>query len=401
MKVVQINTFPYKATGSIMMNLHRDIQSEGIDSYVVWGRGRTSENNHEILIEDKLGIKFHGIYTRVTDKTGFASKRATKTLLKDLEAINPDIIHLHNIHGYYINIEMLFDYIRANHIKVVWTLHDCWPFTGHCAYFDIIGCQKWKTGCYNCEQKHVYPTTKVFDNSKWNWQKKKALFTGLDITLVTPCNWLSKLVKQSYLKEYTVKVIYNGIDLNIFKPTISNFRKKYGLEDKFIILGVASEWSERKGLKDFIRLGEMLNDKFKIIIVGLTKQQSKSMTDTIMTMCRTSNVQELVEIYSAADIFFNPTYEDNFPTTNLEALACGTPVCTYRTGGSSESLNESCGLVLEQGDVETFSSIIYDKLYSNNMLSVDCIDNTKGYSKVRMISQYIELYKELYYSKKG
>ena len=189
-KVVQINTFPYKATGSIMMNIHNRLLEEQYDSYVVWGRGRAAQNEHEIVIQDEFGVKLHGVYTRITDKTGFASKKATRKLIDKLQQIEPDILHLHNIHGYYLNIELLFNYIRENNIKVVWTLHDCWAFTGHCAYFDMVGCKKWKIGCHDCEQKKSYPSSLIKDNSHWNWEKKRSLFTNLNITLVTPCKWL-------------------------------------------------------------------------------------------------------------------------------------------------------------------------------------------------------------------
>lgn len=357
MKIVQINTFPYKATGSIMMSIHKMLWEQGHDSYVVWGRGRKPVNDHEISISDNIGVKFHGLYTRITDKTGFASWHATKKLLKKLDEIQPDIIHLHNLHGYYINIEMLFDYIRKHKIKVVWTLHDCWAFTGHCAYFDVVGCEKWKTGCHDCIQKRTYPTSKLLDSSKENWQRKKRLFTGLDMTIVTPSEWLAGLVKRSFLKEYPVKVVYNGIDTSVFKPCFSEkVRKKYSPDGKPIVLGVASEWTERKGLPDFIALAKE-NPDIHVVVLGLTPKQIKHLPDCITALQRTSNVRELVELYSVADLFFNPTYEDNLPTTNLEAIACGTPVVTYRTGGSPETVGDN-GWVVNKKDYKTVIQIL-------------------------------------------
>ena len=336
MKIVQINTFSYKATGHIMMDIHQLLMKQGYDSYVCWGRGRPANNSHEIVISDNIGVKFHGIYTRLLDKTGFASFRATKKLLRRLDEIKPDIIHLHNIHGYYLNIELLFNYIREHNINVVWTLHDCWPMTGHCAWFDMCGCEKWKTGCFNCEQLDTYPVSKGLDNSKWNWNKKKALFTHLNLTIVTPSQWLKDIVQKSYLKDYRCEVINNGIDLNVFKPAgnsdTEKIRKKYNLDDRKIVLGVASEWTPRKGLLDFLKLSEMMQD-VQFVVVGLTEKQLKEMPQNIKGIKRTENQKELSALYTIADIFFNPTYEDNFPTTNLEALACGTPVITYDTGG--------------------------------------------------------------------
>lgn len=390
MKIVQINTFPYKATGSIMMNIHNKLLEIGEESYVVWGRGREAENEHEITILDNIGVKFHGIYTRLTDKTGFASKRATKRLIQELDRIQPDIIHLHNIHGYYVNIEMLFEYLKRNMIKVVWTFHDCWPFTGHCAYFDMIGCERWKKGCYGCPQKRTYPVSLLRDNSKWNWEKKSELFTGLDITIVTPSQWLKNIVEQSFLEQYKIEVINNGIDTEVFKPQKTSFYDSQKVSNKKIILGVASEWAERKGLIDFIKLRGLLSrDEYSIVLVGLEKKQIRELPDGIIGVERTANVQELVGIYSKADYFFNPTYDDNFPTTNLEAIACGTPVITYKTGGSPETICKQTGWVIEKGDLEAVLGILEKDIVLENV-SLD-----KAFKKQSMIQSYLKLYTEI------
>lgn len=387
MKIVQINTFSYKAAGNIMMNLHKAMLKQGIDSYVAWGRGRKAENDHEYYMDDDFGVKVHGIYTRITDKHGFASKSATIKLLNWIDNIHPDIIHLHCIHGYYINMELLFNYIKKDNIKVVWTQHDCWAFTGHCAYFDVVGCDKWKTGCHNCEQSNTYPASKVLDNSKYNWQRKKELFSGLDMTIVAPCNWLADLMRKSFLGNYPIEVIYNGIDTTVFKPTESDFKKKYGIENKKIILGVAGEWTERKGLKDFVALDQLIDHyKYQIILVGVNRNQQRSLPNTIILIGRTENVQELVEIYSSAYVYFNPTYEDNFPTTNLEALACGVPAITYNTGGSPEAVNKCC--VIEKGDVSVMTEFF------------ETIDRPaklhKQFESKSMIKNYIQLYCTLF-----
>ena len=245
MKIVQINSFSNGSTGKIMMSIHKELLNKGHDSYVVWGRGRKSENEHEIFLNDKIGVYRHVLSSRLTGKTGFYSKKSTKKLLKKLDEIKPDIVHLHNIHGYYINIEMLFNYLKKNNIRVIWTLHDCWAFTGQCPHFAAAKCDKWKTECKKCPMIHEYPRT-FKDNSNWNYKKKKELFTGLNMTIVTPSKWLANLVKESYLKDYQVKVINNGVDTDVFKPTPSDFRKKYNLKDKKIILGVASVWTEKK-----------------------------------------------------------------------------------------------------------------------------------------------------------
>lgn len=388
--VIQINTFPYKATGSIMMNLHRAMLEKGINSYVVWGRGRKPENKHEISIEDKFGTAFHGVYSRLTDKTGFASTKATKVLLKRLDEINPNIIHIHNIHGYYINIELLFDWLHQRQTKIFWTLHDCWAFTGHCAYFDACGCEKWKTGCEKCGQLRTYPKTIGIDNSKWNWKKRRELVSNLDITIITPCKWLKGIVKQSFLGDYPVKVIHNGIDLGVFHPTVSNFKKQTAIDDKNMLLGVASEWTERKGLFDFIKLYRLLDkEKYRIVLVGLTGEQVKVLPDGILGIKRTSNISELVEIYSAADCFLNLTYEDNYPTTNLESIACGTPVVTYRTGGSPESVNEKRGVVFEKSDINAVAKwITEDRFKEKKITPKEAIQ----FDKQVMIDKYLALY---------
>lgn len=390
MRVVQINHFSYKAAGSIMMNLHRSMLEKGIDSYVVWGRGRTAENDHEYYMNDKLGVNLHALYTRMTDRTGFASTIATQNLVMWLRAIHPDIIHLHCVHGYYINLPILFDYIRESNIKVVWTQHDCWAFTGHCAYFDIVGCKKWKTGCHDCEQIRTYPAAYV-DASKKNWRDKRDLFGGLNIQLVTPCIWLSRLTKESFFADYPVEVIYNGIDTSIFRRTERKFRIEHGIENRFMVLGVASEWSERKGLKDIIKLYDKLDhNDYRIVIVGLTKKQLNQIPEGIIALQRTSNVQELVDIYSSADLFFNPTYEDNFPTTNLEALACGTPVLTYQTGGAAECITEGVnGFSISKGDIESAVKIIENRA----QLDVVSLDESL-FSKEAMIGCYERIYYE-------
>lgn len=388
-KVVQISTFSYKAAGNIMMNLHRAMMKNGIDSYVVWGRGRKAENDHEYFMDDSWGVKLHGVYTRITDKTGFASTLSTRKLLNWLDEIEPDIIHLHCIHGYFINISLLFTYIKEKNIKVIWTQHDCWAFTGHCAYFDACGCEKWKTGCHDCEQLTTYPASRLMDNSKWNWKTKKELFTGANVTVVTPCEWLSELVKISFLREYPIRVIYNGIDTNVFKPTKSYFKKKNEIEAKKMILGVASEWTERKGLRDFIELDEMLDKKeYVIVLVGVSKKQVENLPKDIIALNRTNNIKELVEIYSAADVYFNPTYEDNFPTTNLEATACGTPVITYDTGGSPESVDPRA--VVQKGNLNRVKDIICSEL---QIFKPRLRDEIKVES---MVAEYIQLYRDVY-----
>lgn len=385
MKIVQINTFSNKSTGTIMMNIHKELLNEGYDSYVIWGRGRKPKNSREIYMNDSLGVKIHALMTRITDKTGFYSKTSTLKLINKLDEIKPDVVHLHNVHGYYINIEILFNYLKANNIKVIWTLHDCWSFTGHCPHFDYIKCDKWKEQCYDCPQIKCYPKSFV-DNSKWNYITKKELFCNLNMTIVTPCLWLSKLIKESFLKQYNVIVINNGIDRSIFKETKSDFKNKYNLNNKKIILGVASDWTEQKGFNDFIELSKIIDNNTMIVMVGLNNKQLKKLPNNIIGIKRTENVEQLTEIYSSADVYFNPTYADTFPTTNLEALACNTPVITYNTGGSPESVKNN-GYIIEKGNYKKVIDIL-----KNIDVKVQYKDI---FTKENMIKKYIELYKEM------
>lgn len=393
MKVFQINTVcGVGSTGRIATDLYHVLAEEGHSCCVAYGRGTAPAGIDSYKIGSTLDVYAHTMCSRMTDGEGLYSSSATKRLVEKIEAYAPDIIHLHNIHGHYLNYPILFRFLKEYDRPVVWTLHDCWPFTGHCAYFDFIGCQLWQNGCHDCPQLSAYPKSYGMDHSRENFARKKQLFTGLrQLVLVTPSQWLADLVKKSFLGTYPVQVIHNGIDTTVFKPTPSDFRERYGLQDKKIILGVASPWTARKGLQDFIKLSKMLPEEWKIVLVGLSKKQLKTIPAAITGIERTNNVQELAQIYTVADVFFNPTYEDNYPTTNLEAIACGTPVITYDTGGSPECVSESVGAVVPQGDmsktVQVLKDILERVVFTDSPLSV--LDKSGRYH------MYIALYKKL------
>lgn len=343
MKYLFINTVAGSgSTGRIAADKCRELQAQGHQCVLAYGRWKANCGDIETYkIGTALDYQLHGMYTRLFDKHGFGSKAATKKFLKWVDKYNPDIIWLHNIHGYYLNIEMLFDYLKKADKKIVWTLHDCWSFTGHCAYFTYAECDKWKTGCYQCVQKNYYPKSVVLDNSKGNYGRKRKSFCGVkDMTLIAPSQWLADLVKESFLKEYPIEIVRNTIDKNIFKATTGNFRSKYGLENKKMLLGVANTWEERKGLSDYLKLSEMLSDNYKIVLVGLNKRQMKNLPDNVLGLAKTESAEQLAEIYTTADVFVNLSYEENYPTVNLEAQACGTPVIAYDTGGMGETLDE-------------------------------------------------------------
>lgn len=356
MKYVQINMSAGAWADSIIFKKHRELRENGNESWVFWGRKSHEQDEHMQRINTDAEIYIDGLLTRFDGRPGFHSKAATSRLLTKLDDIGPDVVHLHVLTGYYINIEMLFDWLAKHRCKVNWTLHDCWGFTGHCIYFTYAKCDQWKLGCAlkaSCPQKREYPECWFAGDNvvRRNYQDKKRIFTSLPterVQLITPSVWLANLVRQSFLSKYNVKVVHNTVNADVFKPIRSDFRKRHGLRDKFVVLGVASKWSERKGLDDFIHLANDLdNNAFAVVVLGLSKRQIKRVNaeaKQIIALPRTHTQRELVEAYSSADVFFNPTREDNYPTVNLEAEACGTPVVTYDTGGCRETISnvQSC-----------------------------------------------------------
>lgn len=347
------------STGRIAAEKCRELMAQGHECRLAYGRDMANcEDIPTIRIGAPLDYKLHGVSTRIFDNHGFGSYSATRLFLQQVREYDPDVVWLHNIHGYYIHVGLLFDYLKESGKKVVWTLHDCWAFTGHCAHFDYIRCDKWKTGCHDCPQKGEYPASRVLDASRGNYEKKRSAFTGVrDLTLITPSKWLAELVKQSFLMEYPVEVHYNTVNTEVFRPAAGDFRRKYHLEGKKILLGVAGVWGERKGLTDFLRLAEKLDDTYRVVLVGLTQEQIDAMPESILALPRTNSAGELAEIYTAADLFINPTYEDTYPTVNLEARACGTRIISYDTGGCPETLGEE-DILVPRGDLDALLAAI-------------------------------------------
>lgn len=394
---MQINTVCGSGSvGRIMVDLVQALKAEGEYGMAAFGRREAPPGVEAYKFGTNLDMGIHVLHTFLRGEHGFASKRQTLRLIKKIEEYKPDIIHLHNIHGFYLNVELLFSYLKEAGKPVVWTLHDCWSFTGHCAYFDYCGCVKWKTGCYACPQyKRAYPYGFFKDNSRQNYNRKKAAFTGVPrLTLVTPSVWLSSLVKESYLREYPVRVIPNGISLDKFHPVEKGLRERLGMEKKFILLGVAGMWEERKGYAYFEALADRLDDSYQIILIGLSREKLKKLHPRIYGVMRTESMEELAEYYSMADIYVNPTLEDNFPTTNLEAMACGTPVITFATGGSVEAVDESTGKIVPKGDTERLIQAIKD-LRREPPGREACLKKAAGYKKEDRFREYLILYREL------
>ena len=333
------------STGRIAAEIAEEYDARGGEVHFGYGReAYVPENCRKwaVQIGSSMSVRLHGVLTRLFDwhADRICSWWTTRKFLKWAETWKPDLLWLHNLHGYYINYELLFKWIKKHpEMEVKWTLHDCWAFTGHCSHFLLTDCDRWKCGCYGCPEKGEYPATKFLSAAKANWERKKMAFCGVKkMTLITPSKWLADLTRQSFLKEYPVEVMHNTVDTTIFKPTPSDWCRRIGLEGKTVVLGVASVWDRRKGLQDFLELRKLLDEKYVIVLVGLTEKQIAALPKGIVGIARTNNAKELAEIYSAADWFFNPTHEDNYPTVNLEAAACGCRVVTYDTGGSSETI---------------------------------------------------------------
>ena len=400
MKLLQINTaLNTTSTGRITEAIGLSAMKHGHESYAAYSSiGPGGSRSQTIKIGSDLDRYLHGVKTRVLDRHGFGSGGATRELVDQIRDIAPDVIGMHNLHGYYLNIEVLFHYLKEVQKPVVWTFHDCWPFTGHCAYYDRVDCKKWKTECHSCPQKKRYPASYGLDNSRKNFRDKRELFTGLEnLTIVTPSHWLKNEVEQSFLQEYPVKVIHNGIDLETFQPGTDHLPDAVKNIKKKIVLGVASVWDDRKGLQDFQKLAPMLGDEYRIVLVGLNKDQVKELPEGITGLTRTENIMQLASLYSVAKAFVNPTWSDNFPTTNIEALACGTPVITYNTGGSPEAVDDSTGFVIDQGDLKgIIRSLQKISEKGRESYRTKCRQRAVDhYNKEDRFQDYVDLYNEI------
>lgn len=395
MKIVQINaTCGSGSTGKICVDISRLLTDKHIENYIIYS-GKKSDYPLGIYCGDSKEIKIQALRSHLFGLYGFNSKQITKRMLKKLDEIEPDVVHLHNLHGHNCNLEMLLDYLRAHHIKIFWTFHDCWAFTAYCPHFSMDKCDKWKDGCHDCHRYREY--TFFFDRSRELYNKKKKASEGLDLTIVTPSQWLADLVKQSFFKNYPVKVINNGIDLGIFKPIPSNFRAKHGIpNDKYIVLGVAFGWGVRKGLDVFIELSKRLDkEKYQIILVGTDEKIDNQLPSNIISIHRTQNQRELAEIYTAADVFANPTREEVFGLVNVEALACGTPGVTFDAGGSPECYDETCGSVVPCDDIDAMEKEIIRICEEETFGADDCIKYAKNFDVRKKYREYLKLYGEI------
>ena len=394
MKILQISSnWGRGGPGGVVKDLHYCIINNGDESVIAYGRDRIPSDISSIRIGSKFDNYVHALFTRFFDRAGFGSTLATKKLIKMISANNPDIIHLHNLLGYYINIEVLFSFLKKYNKPVIWTIHDCWPVTGHCINFERINCEKWVAGCYDCKLKKEYPESYFFDLSKRNWVEKREVFTGIpNMVLVCPSKWLKNIIANSFLKDYPIFVFPNGIDLTVFHPVKSNFREKYNLDDKIVLLAVAGVWNQMKGEHLLYEISTKLNENYKIVMVG--KSSRKNRPKSIIYIERTNNLEELVKWYSTADLFINPTFGDNFPTVNIEALACGLPIVTNNTGGRVEIAGNKIGRIVQTKTAEEFVDKIYECV-SLNISKEECVKEARKYDKNSCFSNYLKLYDQI------
>lgn len=401
MRILQINvTANWGSTGRIAEEIGQMAISHGCKSYIAYGRGNPQSQSRLISIGNDWDMKFHALQSRLLDNHGLISKRATQIFIEKIEEIAPDLIHLHNIHGYYLNYPLLFNYLNRINIPVVWTLHDCWSFTGHCAYYSYISCEKWKTLCYDCPLKKDYPSSWLMDRSEKNYQDKLRAFTSVKRMILVPVSeWLAGEVKQSFLKNYPMQVIHNGIDIDTFIP-MQVRKSDFGFADKFVILGVASVWSPRKGLQDFISLRKKLSNEYVIVLVGLNEKQIKYLPKGIIGIKRTSSVQELTEYYSVADLYFNPSVEETFGLTIAESLSCGTPAVVYNSTACPEIISPETGFIVEQGDVDSVVDIVrrINETGKQQWTSACRERAVRLYNKRERYEEYLQLYEKMVFA---
>lgn len=392
MKVVQINAVCNGSTGKICVAISDLLTQEGIENYIFHTGGKVDlPAARQYMTHNE--IKLQALRSRILGNYGFNSAAATRRLLKQLDAFSPDIVHLHNIHGHNCHLGMLLTYLKEKKIRVVWTFHDCWTFTGYCTYFDIVCCTQWKEGCQKCPQRKKYSW--FFDRSCQQFANKKVLMSGLDLTIVAPSNWIKRTAQESFFRDVPMHVIHNGIDLEQFQPTAGDFRERYGCKDKYIVLGVAFSWGERKGLDVFIQLSQMLDNRYQIVLVGTDEAAEQQLPENIISIRRTKDQKELAELYTAANVFANPTREEVLGLVNVEALACGTPVITFDTGGSPECVDESCGRVVPKNDVTAMYQQIVDICENAPFTKDACMEKAKYFDQRERFAQYVALYMTL------
>lgn len=352
--LLQINTnVGWNATGRIAETIGRYAIDGGWRSYIAYGRdmnGTSISASELIKIGSRFDIASHGLRTRIFDTHGLGSTKATRNLINKIDAIAPDVVQLHNIHGYYLNYVELFNYLARADVPVVWTMHDCWPFTGHCAYHTLANCNRWKDGCHSCPLKTEYPESMMFDRSERNYNLKKETFTTLpNLHIVTVSNWLHDTVRESFLGKFPIYTIHNSVDI----PRLKSVTRQ-----KNLVLAVASNWEPRKGLSYILKLRELLPERIRIRVIGLSKSQLAALPYGIEGCLRINDRETLRKEFASASVFINPSMADTLAIVNLESLAVGTPVVAFDSGGMRESLSDETGIMVQQGNVAAMAGAI-------------------------------------------
>lgn len=397
MKLLQINSVAnIGSTGRIAEQIGQAAMDAGWESYIAYGREAGPSQSRLIKIGSQLDVAWHGVVTRLFDRHGLASRRATRIFISQVKKIQPDIIHLHNIHGYYLNYQILFDYLAKADIPVVWTLHDCWAMTGHCTHFVEANCTKWMTECVSCPLHFKYPKSFI-DLSPSNYRDKRAAFDIEKLHIVTVSNWLCKILSKSFLGQKKREVIYNGVDTTIFTPLSNQIKHRYEIEGQKVLLGVATTWNDSKGLHDYYELSQMLSDDYQIILLGLTSKQIKNLPSNIIGLKRTESTQELAQYYSAADIVLNLSRAETFGLTTVEGFACGTPSIVYDVTASPELITPQTGIVVPVGDLVAVKCAIEeicakDKAYYSDNCRRHAVENFNMYDNYK---KYINLYNKI------
>ena len=398
MRVLMINSVcGIRSTGRICTDLADILEKKGHEVKIAYGRDTVPEKykKYVLKIGNKVSVYAHALKARIFDEAGFGSKSATRKFIKKIKEYDPDIIHLHNLHGYYLHLGEFFKFLKEYNKPILWSFYDCWAFTGHCAHFDFNACGQWKQGCTKCKFKQEYPTSLLSKSAK-NYQRKKALFLNVpNLQIIVPSLWMQRMVRNSYMQKYPVHVFPNGIDINSFVPTKSDFRAKNDLEEKFVVLGVASFWTQMKGLDVFNRLAEDLDEgEFQIVLVG--KADKETLSPKILHISATNNIQELCALYTMANVFINPTLQETQGLTTVEAFACGTPAIVYHSGGVAECVDDTCGLVVERGDYNNLlEAILCMQQGRVSFNRNNCICVAQKYEVKRLYQQFIKLYEDI------
>ena len=418
MRIFYVNTF-FSAGGSarVVGGISEELRRGGHDCMIAAARGTEPSGRRTLRVGSRLSVCFNAAVARIADNDGFMAHRATRRLVDAIERYSPDVVHLHNLHGYYVNVELLFDYLRRSGKRVVWTLHDCWAMTGHCPCFSTASCEEWLSGCRSCVLMHEYPKCFFGGRSAENFRLKKSLFTGIDnLTLVVPSRWLASIVSRSYLSDYPLRIIPNGVDTMRFRPVESDFRSRYGIGSRTMLLSVASSWVGRKGFGCLAELAKMLDDSYAIVVIGITEAQRRLLPEGIVALPAIGSDELLAQAYSAADLLVNLSTEESFGLVTLEALACGTPVVVYDATACPEPLMPvfepladghhakpfcsaeaaiDCGVVVDMrrgvaGVAEMVSSGAWRTISKEA-----CRRHALGFDAHEVYSRYIALYDEL------